>query len=119
MAENRILSFAERFNELVSGLVARGTQRVDIARTLGVSKQTISAWTSGKRSPKRPMIAGIAQAYDVSISWLHGFDVPQARSAPTATADERAKEFVSLFSKLSEEQQKMVIQSMRGILAGQ
>ena len=98
MTENKVSNFADRFNELVSDLVEKGAQRVDIAKTLGVSKQTISAWTTGERSPKRPTIAGISQAYDVSIAWLHGFDVPRIRSAPTTTADERAKEFVQLFS---------------------
>ena len=46
-----------------------------IAAELGVSKQTISAWRSGFRSPKKPMLIKIAELYNVSIEWLMGFDV--------------------------------------------
>lgn len=46
-----------------------------IAKELGVSKQTISAWRNGTRSPKKPMLIKIVETYHVSIEWLMGFDV--------------------------------------------
>lgn len=46
-----------------------------IAKALHVSKQTISAWRNGVRSPKKTMVVKIAQEYHVSIEWLMGFDV--------------------------------------------
>lgn len=115
MTGNKVATFNERFNELVNDLVAHGMQRTEIAKKLGVSKQTISAWATGERSPKRPTIAGISQAFDVSIAWLHGFDVPRKRETPASTADERAREFANLFLKLTEEQQITIIQAMKGI----
>lgn len=116
MTGTKVSTFTERFNELLTDLLACGMQRVDIAKQLGVSKQTISAWATGERSPKRPTIVGIAQAYDVSIAWLHGFDVPKKPQAPAPTADERAKQFAELFSKLTEEEQTTIIQAMKGIV---
>lgn len=118
MTGGKVSTFTKRFIELVDDLVAHGVDRSEIAKQLGVSKQTISAWYTGERSPKRPTVAGIAQAYNINIAWLHGFDVPRNRDALATTADERAKEFVSLFSKLSEEQQVTIIQAMKGIAAG-
>lgn len=46
-----------------------------IGKSLGVSKQTVSAWRCGTRSPKKPTLIKIAEEYNVSIEWLMGFDV--------------------------------------------
>lgn len=118
MSDMMISNFTTRFGELVDDLVAHGTQRIDIAKRLGVSKQTVSAWTTGERTPKRPAIIAIAQAFDVNIAWLHGYNVPKNREAPASTADERVKEFAALFSRLTEDQQVMILQAMKGIAAG-
>lgn len=54
-----------------------------IASSLGVSKQTISAWKSGIRSPKRTMVEKISEVYGVDIAWIMGYDVPmKVSSAP-------------------------------------
>lgn len=118
MTDIKVSTFTERFNELVADLAAHGIQRAEVAKRLGVSKQTISAWVTGERSPKRPTIVAIAKTYDVSIAWLHGFDVPKKAQTPAPTADERAEKFTELFSKLSEEEQITIIQAMKGIAEG-
>ena len=51
-----------------------------IADALGVSKQTISMWRHGARSPKKTMLVKIAREYDVSLEWLMGFDVEKNAS---------------------------------------
>ena len=48
-----------------------------IAAELNVSKQAISAWRNGIRSPKKSVLIHIAHMYNVSIEWLMGFDVPK------------------------------------------
>lgn len=48
-----------------------------IAKSIGVSKQAISMWKSGERSPKKSVLIKIAEMYNVSIEWLMGFDVPK------------------------------------------
>ena len=62
-------NFSERFSELLSR-----TSRSDraVADALGVSKQTVSAWKNGDRSPKPPTIATIASCFGVSPAWLAG-----------------------------------------------
>ena len=47
----------------------------DIADALGVSRQTVSMWRHGTRSPKKTVLIKIAREFDVSIEWLMGFDV--------------------------------------------
>ncbi len=46
-----------------------------IADALGVSKQTVSMWRHGTRSPKKSVLIHISEVYGVSIEWLMGFDV--------------------------------------------
>lgn len=46
-----------------------------IAKDLKVSKQALSAWKKGIRSPKKSVLIQIAEKYNVSIEWLMGFDV--------------------------------------------
>lgn len=66
-------SFQDRFNEL---LQRTGIDASTLAANLEVSKQTISAWKTGVRSPKRPVLKVIAKYFDVSLPWLCGLDVP-------------------------------------------
>ena len=67
-----IENFSIRFGKLVDEY--RGNAN-DIAKNLQVSKQTISAWRSGVRSPKKPTVEAIARFFDVNIEWLMGLDV--------------------------------------------
>ena len=49
-----------------------------IAEALGVSKQTVSMWRHGTRSPKKTVLLKICEVFGVSIEWLMGFDVDKA-----------------------------------------
>ena len=71
-----IENFSIRFGRLVDEYRGSAT---DLAKGLQVSKQTISAWRSGARSPKTPMVEAIARFFDVSIPWLMGLDCPRGR----------------------------------------
>lgn len=48
----------------------------EIAKALGVSKQSISMWRNGDRSPKMSMVQKIADYYGASVEWLMGWDLP-------------------------------------------
>ncbi|MBE5774432.1 MAG: helix-turn-helix transcriptional regulator [Clostridiales bacterium] len=61
--------FTSRFNELLTRHEGNDT---DLGIALGVSKQTISAWRTGTRSPKKPHIVAIAKYFNVGIPWLMG-----------------------------------------------
>ena len=68
----KISTFQERFAELCESNPANDTA---LANELNVSKQTISAWKNGSRSPRRPIILSIADYFRVSVEWLMGYDV--------------------------------------------
>lgn len=73
----KVSSFDKRIDELLSSLPGNDT---DKGKMLGVSRQTISAWRNGDRSPKRPVVNHIANTLNVSVKWLMGFDVPREES---------------------------------------
>lgn len=62
--------FTSRFNEISSRHPGNDTS---LGAALGVSKQTISAWRTGTRSPKKPHIVAIADYFNVSIPYLMGW----------------------------------------------
>lgn len=84
----KIKTFRERFIELCEENPKNDTA---LAKALHVSKQTISAWKIGTRSPKEPTIIAIAKYFCVSIPWIMGFDVdktePVEESRPIFTPD--------------------------------
>lgn len=61
--------FTSRFNDLLNRYSGSDS---GLAETLGVSKQTISAWKNGVRSPKRPTVRIIADYFGVGVPWLNG-----------------------------------------------
>ena len=71
----------ERLNELFENDPRNDTA---IASALGVSKQSISMWRHGLRSPKKSVLVKIAKEYDVSIEWLMGFDVDRSTKRPVS-----------------------------------
>ena len=75
-SNRKIATFQERFAQLCdenSGSLTR------LAEALHVSKQTVSAWRLGTRSPKQPTIVAISDYFNINIEWLMGFDVERNR----------------------------------------
>ena len=70
----KVATSQERLKELFE---SDSRSMTSIAKSLGVSKQAVSMWNSGERSPKKSVLIKIAEMYNVSIEWLMGFDVPK------------------------------------------
>lgn len=50
----------------------KGLTQVDLAKIFNVSKQTVSNWESGKRTPDAETIQTLADFYGVSVDYLLG-----------------------------------------------
>lgn len=68
----KVANSIDRLNELFDSDPRSDTA---IAKDLHVSKQALSAWRKGIRSPKKSVLVKISELYNVSIEWLLGFDV--------------------------------------------
>ncbi|MBQ6998898.1 MAG: helix-turn-helix transcriptional regulator [Clostridia bacterium] len=63
------------FNENIKNLrIAGGMNQVQLAKKLGVSKQTISNWENDNILPSVEMLINIAKCFSVSLDYLMGFD---------------------------------------------
>lgn len=64
---------ADNFSSRISELVADSNKSMTvIANELGVAKQTVSAWCTGRRKPKGITLSYLANYFKTSILWLNG-----------------------------------------------
>lgn len=105
----KIATSQQRLNELFDSDPRNDTQ---IGSELNVSKQTISMWRHGTRSPKKTMLIKICDTFKVSIEWLMGFDVERNGSPigkPIFLPD--SKKFAKLTSYMSQEDYENVVKA--------
>lgn len=104
----KVATNQERLNELFDADPRNDTA---IANALGVSKQTVSMWRHGTRSPKKTVLIQIANEFNVSIEWLMGFDVEKDgtsnRKTPIFIPD--SKQFVEITKNMSADDYVMVM----------
>lgn len=105
-SKQKIATFRERFVELCDGSSMSDTA---LANALHVSKQTISAWKNGTRSPKEPTIIAIANYFNVCIEWIMGFDVPRVSQE---VADQKLNEEESFEEKTKNDDIRLLIRGL-------
>ncbi|MCD8190712.1 MAG: XRE family transcriptional regulator [Clostridiales bacterium] len=66
---------------LQKALKVRGMKQTELATRTQIGKSSIHAYITGDYLPKQNNIYKMAQALDVSESWLMGYDVPMERGA--------------------------------------
>jgi transcriptional regulator with XRE-family HTH domain len=84
-----------------------------IAESFHVSKQSISAWKKGDRSPKKSKLKEIADFYGKDMLWFFGYDVPDIEKPVPTEEDEQVKEIIDLFSGLSDQKKAEAINYLR------
>lgn len=79
MGMNKIAEFSDRLNEAIK---LKGISATDLGIKIGMSKQAISMYSSGKRHPKQPTIEAISRVLNINPVWLIGFDAPKEMPLP-------------------------------------
>lgn len=87
------VTIAERLRE---ALLAADMKQVDLARETGLDRGSISSYLSGKYEPKQKAIYKMAQALNVSESWLLGYDEQMHRTVEQKKNDQLAKLIVKM-----------------------
>lgn len=80
----------------------------ELVRKTGIGKSSISTYLTGEYEPKQKNLYKIANALNVNEAWLMGFDVPMEKSKQANNINEE-QEMLEKFNKLSEAQQKQLI----------
>lgn len=86
-------TIAQRLREALNDA---GKKQADLVRETGLDRGSISSYLSGKYEPKQKAIYKMAQALDVSESWLMGYDVDKHRTPDQKKNDQLAKLIVKM-----------------------
>jgi len=76
-----VANFNDRLNE---ALEKRDIRPVDLANRADIPEATISQYRSGYAKPKYERIVRIADALNVSLTWLMGGDVPMEKTSASS-----------------------------------
>lgn len=105
-------------NRLREALNLRNMTQAELCNRTGIKKSAMSQYCNGSIVPRQDRVFVIAQALDVSVAWLMGFDVPMETNPPASPEEDgRVKEFSELFGKLSASEQSLIISQIKGILS--
>ena len=120
MDSERIESCADRIKK---ALTMRAMKQSELCRITKMPKSALSQYISGCYEPKQDRIYLIAKTLDVSEAWLMGYDVPMEKEKNLPTSKDELTEgermLLDLFSRVPEDQQKLVLQMIRVALGSQ
>ena len=81
----------------------RNVKQADLIEKTGISKGALSSYLSDRYKPKQDNIYLLAQALNVSETWLMGLDVPMDRDAePSEDHAPEERELLGYFRKLND-----------------
>lgn len=86
-----------------------GLKQADICKRCNFKKSSMSCYVNGKKAMGSHVLETISTAYDVSIDWLMGFDVPMKKR--DRLIEEKVNAFMSKYSNLSMED-RIIIDSL-------
>ena len=101
-------TFGER---LKTALKNKNMKQSQLAYRLNVDRSYITNWINGKYKANEDTKKKIANILGISIAWLSGYDVPMdsITSTDIPERDRLDELLLSMFNKLSLEQQEKVI----------
>lgn len=85
--ENGVIRVSSTPERLREAMELSGKKQVDLVRSTGIDKGSISNYLSGRYEPKQEAIYKLALALNVSEMWLWGYDVPMERSSEQKNND--------------------------------
>lgn len=91
----------------------------EFAQKLSLAKSTISLYETGKREPDYKTIKIIAEFFGVTVDYLLGFSNEKTGKADLKiqTIDGRTLEGFEIFAELTKEEQKQVLDLLKGLKA--
>lgn len=93
----------------------KGLNQVELAKIFNVSKQSVSNWESGKRTPDAQTIEQLADFFEVSTDYLLGrtFD---GKKESTGKFSEKTLEAAELFEDLKDSQKETILKLIEEFL---
>lgn len=114
MEYEKVASCAERIKK---ALYIKGMKQSDLCRLTNIPKSALSQYISGAFEPKQDRIYLMAQALNVSETWLMGLDVPMERpvkktSPSKSDLSEGEQLWLELYHRVSDDARDILIKMM-------
>ena len=94
---------------------ALGLTMKEVADAVGVSEATVSRWEAGNiKNMRRDKIARLSAVLKVSPVEILGMEKEET---PVPKWNGRSAEFITLFAQLTPDEQKMIVNQIKGILS--
>lgn len=77
--DNKESIFAQTLKELIS---EKNISQEQLAKEIGVSRQTVNQYINGKQFPNKEVLTKISEYFDVSIETIIGKQITQKKSSP-------------------------------------
>lgn len=87
--------------------------QVQLAKTMGVSQQTVASWEVGRRGVPVSVLPALARTLGVSVETLIGEKTQPAKRGPTPKLQQQ----VERLSRLPKAKQRVVMEMLEGLLS--
>lgn len=101
----------ERFEKIIE---AKGITPYKVSKETGVSTVTLSNWKNGKYTPKADKLQSICDYLNVDMDMI--IETQKKNNAPDQESAIEHIQLISLYEKLTEEQQQAILTIMRGMV---
>lgn len=92
---------AELKDRLKYAMEIKGVKAIDLSKSSGIPKNSLSYYLSGRSEPKADRIYLLAKLLDVSEAWLLGYDVAMERSVEQKDVDET----IALYDRIEKDRE--------------
>ena len=87
---NLVSTISDRMKEAMK---IHNMKQSDLVERTKIGKSSISTYLSGEYKPKQDKIMLIANALNVDVNWLIGYDVPMKKDFPNLTSKDEKDEY--------------------------
>ncbi len=110
--------YKQRIADNIAALLnEKGFSQQDFADALGVNKSTVSAWVSGKKTPRMDKVEDMAAFFHCTVTDVLGYTQPEETDEFRDRMKEEYGVLFDLIDKASDHQRELVEDLLRAFIA--
>lgn len=110
--------YKQKIAENIAALLKeKGYSQQDLADALGVNKSTVSAWVSGKKTPRMDKVEDMAALFHCTITDVLGYTQPEETDEFRDRMQAEYGVLFDLIDKASDHQRELVEDLLRAFIA--